>query len=233
MSKKKIKIDVVSDINCPWCYIGEQRLKSAMAAAGSNYDFEVYFKPFELNPNIPQEGQSKEEYFTNSYGPAILSQLGDMNKRMTETGRAEGIEFNFDKATSLSNTFNGHRLIWLADQYGVQEKVVNALFVSNFTEGDNVNDIALLKETGIANGIPAEKLEGFFESEEGKKEVREMEAWAQQAGIKGVPAFIFNEKYLVSGAQPAATFLEVFPQAAPAFEEIKAEGGSCDINGNC
>ncbi len=233
MNKKKIKIDIVSDINCPWCYIGEQRLKSAMEAASSSYDFEVYFKPFELNPNIPQEGQSKEEYFTNSYGPSFLSQLDAMNQRMTETGKADGIEFNFDKAINLSNTFNGHRLIWLADKYGVQQKVADALFYSNFTEGNNMNDISLLKKIGVEHGIPAEKLEGFFESEEGKKEVREMEAWAQQAGIKGVPAFIFNDKYLVSGAQPADTFLAVFPQAAPAFEEIQAEGGSCDINGYC
>ncbi|MDX5482917.1 MAG: DsbA family oxidoreductase [Hymenobacteraceae bacterium] len=233
MTKQKIKIDIVSDINCPWCYVGEQRLKKAMKEAGDKYDFDLSFKPFELNANLPQEGQDKLEYFKNSYGPSILSQLDAMNARMTAAGAEEGIRFNFDKVTTVNNTFNGHRLIWLAGACGVQEQVAHALFYSYFTEGRNMNDTTLLKEIGIANGIPAERLEGFFEGEEGKKEVREMEQWAQAAGITGVPAFIINDKYLVSGAQPAETFRQVFSQVAPVLENITAEGGSCGIDGCC
>lgn len=236
MSKQKIKIDIVSDINCPWCYVGEQRLKKAIATTEGNYEFDINFKPFELNASIPQEGVDRLEYFKNSYGPSILSQLDAMNQRMTDAGTEEGIQFNFDRTKTVNNTFNGHRLIWLAGQHGVQEKVANALFYSYFTEGNNMNDIALLKEIGLANGIPAAKLEGFFEGEEGTKEVRELEHWAQAAGITGVPAFIINDKYLISGAQPAATFLNVFSEVAPkapAFEEIATEGDSCGIDGNC
>ncbi|GHA56110.1 DsbA family oxidoreductase [Pontibacter akesuensis] len=236
MSKQKIKIDIVSDINCPWCYVGEQRLKKAIAATEGTYEFDINFKPFELNASIPQEGVDRVEYFKNSYGPGIVSQLDTMNQRMTDAGTEEGIQFNFDKLPRVNNTFNGHRLIWLADQHGVQKAVANALFYSHFTEGKNMNDTAVLKEVGIANGIPAEKLEGFFEGEEGTKEVRALEQWAQASGITGVPAFIINDKYLVSGAQPAATFLNVFSEVAPkapAFEEIKTEGDSCGIDGNC
>ncbi|MBC5994538.1 DsbA family oxidoreductase [Pontibacter cellulosilyticus] len=224
MTKQKIKIDIVSDINCPWCYVGEKRLEKAIEATEGKYEFDISFKPFELNANIPQEGQDKTEYFKNAYGPSILSQLGAMNQRMTETGAEVGIKFDFDKSTTVNNTFNGHRLIWLAGECGVQGKVAEALFYSYFTEGNNMNDTVLLTKIGLENGIPAEKLEGFFQSEAGKKEVREMEQWAQAAGITGVPAFIINNKYLISGAQPAETFLNVFQQVAPKFEKVEANG---------
>lgn len=233
MSKEKIKIDIVSDINCPWCYVGEKRLEKAIEATKDKYEFDISFKPFELNASLPQEGQDKQEYFKNAYGPAILPQLGAMNQRMTETGAEVGIEFNLDRSTKVNNTFNGHRLIWLAGECGVQEKVATALFYSYFTEGNNMNDTELLTKIGIENGIPAEKLDGFFESDAGKKEVREMEQWAQAAGITGVPAFIINDKYLVSGAQPADVFLNVFQQVAPSLEEINTTGNSCGIDGCC
>ncbi|GAB3204627.1 putative DsbA family dithiol-disulfide isomerase [Pontibacter aydingkolensis] len=233
MTKQKIKIDIVSDINCPWCYVGEKRLEKAIEATKEKYEFEVNFKPFELNATLPQEGQDKQEYFKNAYGPAILSKLDAMNQQMTETGAELGIAFNFDKSTTVNNTFNGHRLIWLAGECGVQEQVAETLFYSYFTEGNNMNDTDMLTKIGLENGIPAEKLDGFFESEAGKTEVREMEQWALAAGITGVPAFIINDKYLVSGAQPADTFLNVFQQVAPAFEEIKTEGGSCGVDGCC
>ena len=234
MNKQKIKIDIVSDINCPWCYVGEQRLKKAIAATNSKYDFDISFKPFELNASIEKDGMERMEYFRNNYGESILPQIDAMNQRLVEAGAEDGITFNFDKLTTVNNTFNGHRLIWLAGECGVQEKVANALFYSYFTEGNNMNDTALLTKIGVDNGIPAEKLEGFFESEAGKAEVREMEQWAQAAGITGVPAFVINDKFLVSGAQPSDTFLNVFSQVAPQLEEIKTdEGQSCGIDGNC
>ena len=233
MSKQKIKIDIVSDINCPWCYVGEQRLNSALAAAKDKYEFEVGFKPFELNASIAPEGMDKTEYFKNNYGPQILSQLDAMNQRLTDTGKEVGIEFKFDKSTKVNNTFNGHRLIWLAGEYGLQDKVAHALFYSYFTEGNNMNDTELLKKIGTENGIPADRLENFFESEEGKKEVREMEQWAQASGITGVPAFIINDQYLISGAQPTEVFQQVFAQVAPTLQHIKTDGESCGIDGCC
>lgn len=233
MNRQKIKIDIVSDVNCPWCYLGEQRLKEAMAAAGEGYEFSVSFKPFELSPKAPAEGENKEVYFARNYGEDALPRMQASSKHLTELGKAEGITFDFEKSEVIHNTLNSHRLIWLAGQYGVQEKVANALFKANFTDGKNVNDPEVLTEIGIVNGIPAERLEGFFAGEEGKQEVRELEQWAHQSGISGVPAFIFNDKYLVSGAQPASTLQEVFGQLKPAFEEIKPAGDSCEMDGNC
>jgi len=233
MSAQKIKIDIVSDINCPWCYVGEKRLNNAIATAKGNYNLEINFKPFELNAGIAPEGMDKKEYFKMNYGPQILSQLDAMNQRLSDVGKEAGIELNFDKSEKINNTFNGHRLIWLAGNYGVQQQVAEALFYSYFTEGGNMNDTTLLKEIGVANGIPADKLENFFESEEGKQEVREMEQWAQAAGIKGVPAFIINDTYLISGAQPEEVFHQVFEQVAPTLQTIATDGESCDVNGNC
>lgn len=233
MKKQKIKVDIVSDINCPWCFLGEHRFQKAVTEVADTYEFDVTFKPYELSPNAPQEGEPKEEYFIRNYGPAALSRLEGSSHQLSAAGEAEGVIFDFEKADRVHNTFNGHRLIWLAEQYGVQQEVALALFRSNFTEGQNVNDPAVLTQIGVENGIPAERLANFFSSDEGKEEVKALEQKVQRAGISGVPAFIFNDKYLVSGAQPAETFVKVFKQVAPApaLEEIKMEEASCGLNG--
>ena len=233
MSKQKIKVDIVSDINCPWCYLGEARLQKAIEETDGDYEFEVAFKPFELNPNAPQEGQNKEEYFIRNYGEEALPRLNASSQQLTEMGKAEGVTFNFDKSAVVHNTFNGHRLIWLAGQYGVQKQVAIALFEANFTEGKDMNDPEVLTEIGVASGIPAERLQNFFSSREGAEEVKQLELWAQQSGISGVPAFILNDKYLVSGAQPAETLKDVFKQVAPALEIIQTDGASCSVDGEC
>src|SRR5688572_14434213 len=142
MNKQQIKIDIISDINCPWCYLGEARLQKAIAQTQDKYDFQVQFKPYELNPTAPAEGENKREYFVRNYGPAGLSRLAESSRHIKEAGHAEGLVFDFDKSTNIYNTFNGHRLIWLAAQYGVQLSVAKALFVANFTNGENVNDPA-------------------------------------------------------------------------------------------
>ncbi|PSR52736.1 DsbA family oxidoreductase [Adhaeribacter arboris] len=233
MAKSKIKIDIISDINCPWCYLGEARLQQALTQTNDQYVAEITFKPFELNPNAAPEGEDKQEYFIRHYGSEALPRLHASSKQLTEAGKAEGIVFNFEKADKVHNTFNGHRLIWLAGQYGVQVAVAKALFAANFTHGENVNDPAVLTLIGRQHGIPAEKLENFFATDEGKKEVKSLESWAQQVGISGVPAFIMNDQYLVSGAQPAETFLRVFEQIAPELKPISTDGPSCEVNGIC
>lgn len=233
MTKSKLKIDIVSDINCPWCYLGEARLQNALTQTNDTFAAEVRFKPFELNPNAVPEGEDKQEYFIRHYGSEALPRLNASSKQLAEAGKAEGVVFDFDKASKVHNTFNGHRLIWLAGQYGVQVAVAKALFEANFTHGKNVNDPAVLSQIGQEQGIPAERLENFFASEEGKTEVKSLEKWAQQVGISGVPAFIINDQYLISGAQPAETFLRVFEQIAPELEVITSDGPSCDSNGVC
>lgn len=233
MSKPKIKIDIISDVNCPWCYVGDTRLKKAISAANGRYDFEISFKPFELDPTLPPEGLDRGEYFTKKFGAQAAPQIAAMNQRLQDAGAEDGLRFNFEEMKTVNNTFNAHRLIWLAGEYGVQEQVAHALFYSYFTEAKNMNEVEVLTQIGVTNGIPAERLNGFFQGEEGKNEVSSLEQWAYSAGITGVPAFIFNDQYLVSGAQPAETFSQVFAQLAPSLEPINLTGDSCDLNGNC
>lgn len=233
MSKQKIKIDIVSDINCPWCYLGEARLEKVLNQTQSKYDFDIQFKPFELNPFAPAEGENKKDYFIRNYGQEGLSRLNESSRHLEESGLVEGIKFNFDKATRVHNTLNGHRLIWLADKYGVQPQIAKALFLANFTNGENLNDSAVLTRIGEENGIPDEVLKEFFAGEEGKAEVKALEQQAQQAGISGVPAFIINDRYLVSGAQPTETIVNVLQQIAPVYNSLVNEGATCEIDGNC
>lgn len=229
MSNTKIEVDIISDINCPWCYLGEKYFHDAVKATGGQYEFKVSLKPFELNPEASAEGEEKEKYFIRNYGTEGLDKMADSNNLITAAGKEVGLEYNFDKLTKIHNTFNGHRLIWLAGKYGVQEQVAEALYFQNFTLGTNVNDVDLLKKIGIDNNIPADKLNAFFESEEGKMEVKKMERDAQEAGVRGVPAFILNKKYLLSGAQPSEAFLKAFEQIAPKLEEIKSDHSDSDF----
>jgi|SRR6185437_783618 len=227
MEKNKIKVTVVADVVCPWCYMGEARLKNAIEEVKDKYDVEIDLMPFELNPDTPDKGENHKEYLAKKFGSS--SRVDAAHAQMTQLGKEEGIEYNFDKVGVTSNTFKAHRLIWLAKQYGVQEQVANDLYKSYFTDGKDVNDIEILKSVAITNGIPKEKIETFFAGDEGAAEVRQMEEEAHLAGITGVPAFIINNKYLVSGAQPAEVFKEVFEKVAPsALVEIKANGNVCD-----
>jgi predicted DsbA family dithiol-disulfide isomerase len=231
---QSIKIDIVSDVNCPWCFLGEQRLKQAVATAGNGFEVSIRFKPFELNPQAPAEGEDKDVYFRRVYGPEALPRLQSSSEHLRELGRQEGIVFDFDKAKRVHNTFQAHRLIWLAEQFGVQEKVAHALFEANFTEGKNINDPAVLSEIGISQGIPAERLQNFFNSQEGVSEVRALEHWAQRSGISGVPAFIFNDKYLISGAQPTETFQQIFSKLEQEeIENSKGDTCSTEEGGEC
>lgn len=237
MSNTKIKVDIISDINCPWCYLGEKYFHDAVKATKKLYDFEITLKPFELNPQAPAEGEAKETYFLRNYGSDGLEKMADSNSRITAAGKEVGLIFNFDKLTKVHNTFNGHRLIWLAGKYDVQEQVALALYMKNFELGENVNDLNLLRTIGKDSGIPADELDGFFESDKGKEEVKKMERDAQQAGVRGVPAFVLNKKYLLSGAQPTDAFISAFEQIAPKLEDIKSDNtsseSSCGIDGNC
>ena len=109
MEKQKIKIDIFSDINCPWCYVGERRLKKAIESVEGTYDFDLNFKAYELNANIPQEGISRLDYFKKNFGEQKMAQIPMMDKHLTDTGAAEGIAFDFSDDMSVNNTFNGHR----------------------------------------------------------------------------------------------------------------------------
>jgi predicted DsbA family dithiol-disulfide isomerase len=224
--KRKIKIEIFSDVVCPWCYLGENRLQKAILAKSPQFEVSVHYRPFELNPELPENGVNQLEHLSEKFGSK--SRVEAVHAQLTNLGEVEGVPFNFDKVSKLPNTFKAHRLIWLADKYGVQEKVVKALFSVYFAKGEDVGDETVLIKTGIDNGIPAEKLQGFFSSDEGLEAVRQLEQQAYQLGIQAVPSFVINDQFLVRGAQESNIFEEVLEKAAPPIQEIVSDGKLCE-----
>jgi predicted DsbA family dithiol-disulfide isomerase len=208
MNKAKIKIDIITDVVCPWCYIGEHRLNKAIEETKDQFEFELDLKPFELDPNTPQEGKNHLEYLVKLMGSE--ERVKEAHAMMEEMGEAEGLHYHFEKIKTIANTLNAHRLIWLAKQFSTETRVAKDLYRANFSEGKNVNDINILKSIGLQNGIPKARLEEFFSGDEGRKEVIVMEEDAHRANINSVPAFVVNNKYLIRGAQSSDTFKEVF-----------------------
>jgi predicted DsbA family dithiol-disulfide isomerase len=212
MNKPKIKIDIITDVVCPWCYIGEHRLQKAISETSDQFDFELTIKPFELDPNTPPEGKDHMSYLVKLMGNE--DRVKEAHAMMTEMAEVEGLHYNFDKIKIIPNTLNAHRLIWLAKQFNKEIQVSKDLYRSNFSEGKNVNDLQVLKSIGINNGIPEERLDALFSGEEGRKEVILMEEDAHRSNIHSVPSFIVNNKYLIRGAQSSSTLKDAFQRIA-------------------
>lgn len=205
---QKIKVDVVSDVVCPWCYIGKRRLERAMEILKDKFEFEITYWPFELNPQMPMEGQNQKEYLTAKFGSE--SQYDKLTQHVTNIANEEGLHFDYSKQTISPNTRDAHRLIWLAKQEGVQPQVKEALMNAYFVKGENLAK----KETLIAivaeAGLNKEKSETMLQSDEGIAEVAYLEQLNHQRGISGVPFYIVNDKYGISGAQPTSAFINAF-----------------------
>jgi predicted DsbA family dithiol-disulfide isomerase len=168
--------------------------------------------PFQLNPEMPHEGLNRKLYRSKKFGSWERSQ--GMDAQVTAAGQSVGIEFRYDLQTHTPNTFDSHRLVWLAGNSGVQDAVVEALFRAYFCEGANFSDQTKLVEIGASAGMEVAELKRLFASDEGAPEVREEEQRARMLGISGVPFYVINEAVSFSGAQPAETFLEAFRAAA-------------------
>ncbi len=200
-----IQIDVYSDVICPWCYLGKARLEKALTLYSKASEVEVRYLPYELNPATPEEGYDRKQYLERKYGSAIKS----ADERLKKFGKEAGIEFDFDKAARIPNTFLAHRLGWLADQKGIGLKAVNDLHKAYFTDGVDVGNAESLAKLAATWGWNETEILAFLKSEQGSEEVRALEEKAYNLGVTGVPFFVFNNKVAVSGAQAVETFLEV------------------------
>jgi predicted DsbA family dithiol-disulfide isomerase len=203
-------IAIYSDLICPWCYIGKRRMEEALRQLPPNSDASRSWHPFQLNPEMPREGLNRKLYRSKKFGSWEQSQA--MDAQVTAAGKTVGIEFRYDLQTHTPNTFDSHRLVWLAGTSGVQDAVVEALFRAYFCEGANFSNQTKLIEVGAAAGMDALELKRFFASEAGASAVREEEQRARMLGISGVPLFVINEALSFSGAQPAETFLDALRQ---------------------
>ncbi|HHP7245316.1 MAG TPA: DsbA family oxidoreductase [Elainellaceae cyanobacterium] len=205
-----LNIEVVSDVICPWCFVAKRRLEQAIEDVRDRYEFRTAWHPFQLNPTIPAEGIERRIYRTAKFGCWEHSRALDM--RLVEVGKSVGIDFAFDQIQWTPNTFDAHRLIWLAQQESVQEYMVEALFRAYFEQGQNIGDRQILTEIALKSGIDDKRLMQFWNTDDGSTAVNDEEAAARRLGISSVPYIIINGKYSLSGAQDSQTIVSAFDQ---------------------
>jgi predicted DsbA family dithiol-disulfide isomerase len=190
-------IDVISDVICPWCFLGKRRLDKAIALV-PDVDVSVRWRPFFLDPTIPPEGQDRRQYLVNKFGEERLKTL---HHPLDEAGRIDGVPFHFDKITRTPNTLNAHRVIRWSSEDGLQQQVVEALFAAYWRDGRDVGDVATLVAIGKASGMDGKRLKRDLLSDRDRLEVFGDVQQAQSMGVQGVPTFVMAQRFGVSGAQ--------------------------------
>lgn len=204
-----LSVDVISDVICPWCFIGKRRLEKAIAAHGG--PVRVRWHPFQLNPAMPKEGISRREYRIRKFGSWERSLELDAN--IVAVGKQEGIHFDFDRMERTPNTLDAHRLIWLADKDGVQDALVEALFRAYFTEGRDISNPQTLIDVVAEAGLDRKRAEATLNSDEGLDAIKEAGEQARRFRVDSVPFFVINNEITLGGAQPPDVFLTAFNQA--------------------
>ncbi len=203
-----ITVDVISDVICPWCFIGKRRLEKAIAAL--DLPVQVRWLPFQLNPTMPKEGISRREYRITKFGSWERSQ--ELDAKVIAVGKEESINFAFDRIERTPNTLDAHRLIWLADAKGIQDAVVEALFLAYFTKGRDISNRQTLLDVVAEAGQDRVKAESLLKGDKGTEALREAGELSRRHLVDGVPFFIINGQITLSGAQPPNAFVEAFRQ---------------------
>ena len=221
MEKTLLRIGIISDVVCPWCYIGKRRLEKAMTLTSDRFEFEKEYFPFELNPHIPEEGADYREYFCKKYGSDAKFQ--EVTAHVKKVAAAEGLEFNAEMQHRYPNTRNAHRVILMAREENRQDDVVEALFRAYFTEGFDLTKNENLIRIAVGAGMNGDKVDMLLQSNTGKVEIEIAETELQRLGITSVPLFIIQDKFPLSGAQSVEAFTKTFEEAAFASGEVHEE----------
>jgi predicted DsbA family dithiol-disulfide isomerase len=211
-----MKIDFVSDISCPWCAIGLNALEQALAEVRGEISAELHFQPFELNPQMPAEGQDIDEHIAQKYG-ASKEQMAANREQIRRRGEEVGFVFGEGKRSRIYNTFDAHRLLHWAEEaegQGRQRELKHALFEAYFTRGESPGDHAVLLAAVESVGLDRDRAAAILGSDEYAAEVRDRERMYLDAGIHSVPAVIINDRHLISGGQPAQVFAQALRQIA-------------------
>ena len=207
----KLKIDIVSDVVCPWCTIGYKRLEKAIKELGVEDQVEIEWQPFELNPNMPAEGQNVNEHITEKYG-STTEQQTESKRNMTEIGADLGFTFDYFDDMRMVNTFDAHVLLEYAKDFGKQTELKMALTKAFFSDRKDVSKKDILKETLLSVGLNANEALAKIDDEEARKEVRTKQDYWKNMGVNSVPTIVFNRKSAVTGAQPVDTFKQVLSE---------------------
>lgn len=239
---KKLKVEAWSDVVCPFCYIGKRQYEKALSQFADADDLELEFKSYQLDPGFVQDPDKKTDMKTNlmkKYG-RTAEQVDQMLEGITASAAQSGLEYRLEDAVSF-NTFEAHRVQKLAKEKGLGSAVEEAFFKAYFTEGKDLGNKEVLTTTAEAAGLTAEEVNRALTEEKYAELVREDIAEASKLGVNGVPFFVFDRKYAVSGAQPVEVFLNTMKavhdewskENAPKFKMADSSGASCDIDGNC
>jgi predicted DsbA family dithiol-disulfide isomerase len=202
-----LHIDIISDVICPWCFIGKRRLERALKLR-PEIAVDIAWRPFQLNPDMPREGMDRKAYLAAKFGAAAPAERIYAN--VAAAGLSVDIPFAFDRIRRTPNTRDAHRLIRLAGAEGRADAAVEALFRSHFIEARDIGDIAVLAEIGSEIGLDRDETRRWLESPAAVKEVIAEDRGARRLGINSVPCFVFAGQYAVSGAQDPEFFLPVF-----------------------
>lgn len=218
MTDRGFTIEIYSDVVCPWCYVGKRRLERALSQVGG--DITTTWRPFQLNPTMPKEGMDRTAYLEAKFGS--LDSFRQLEEHVLAAGASERISFAFEKIARTPNTFAAHRLIWLGEREGCQDGIVDSLFRGYFEEGADIGSIAMLVQLAEQAGLSREVVERFLQSNEGTTEVKAEEAAGHKLGIRGVPYFVVDGTYAISGAQPVDIFVSALQRVAADRAERKA-----------
>lgn len=209
MGEAKLRVDIVSDVVCPWCIIGYKQLEEALERTGT--EVEIHWQPFELNPNMPPEGQNIREHVAEKYG-ATAEQSAKTRAQMKELGESLGFTFSYNDDSRIVNTFQAHQLLFWANEQGREHDLKMALFDKYFTAGGDVSEADVLLEAVAEIGLDTVEAKTVLEDGRHAQAVREREEFWTSNGISGVPAMIFNQKHLVTGAQGADNYASILTQ---------------------
>jgi predicted DsbA family dithiol-disulfide isomerase len=206
---RSLAIDIVSDVVCPWCFVGKRRLERALELLRAEFPelvVKVRWLPFFLNPNTPLQGEPYRPFLEKKFGgPAAVEALWD---RLRAAGRSAGIEFAFEKITVRANTLQAHRLIHWAQAQGDADALVENLFAAHFLNGEHVGDVATLQRIAVGCGYPAAEVAAYLASDADADVVRAQERHAREIGVSSVPTFVFGGAQTLSGAETPETLLD-------------------------
>jgi len=210
-SANPIEVELIADLACPWCYLGLARLDRARAAR-PHLAVHLRWRPFLLNPHLPPEGMDRRAYLRAKFGGAAAAQR--VYQRIEEAGRTDGVTFAFDRMQRTPNTVLAQRLLLYAEQHGLGDPMMRALFRALFEEGRDLGDPAELLELGAAVGLERETLEAFLASDERADEIVASHRWAERLGVQGVPVFLVDRAHIIAGAQPPEVLTGLLDLAA-------------------
>ncbi|KWS36326.1 DsbA family oxidoreductase [Pseudomonas syringae] len=205
-----LKIDFISDVSCPWCVIGLRALDQALEALGDEVQAHIHFQPFELNPNMPAEGQDIKEHIAEKYG-STPEQIEGIHQTIRERGAELGFTFASGERR-IYNTFDAHRLLHWAEQQGKQHALKQALFEAYFSDLKDPSSHQTLADVAQKVGLDRLRAQAILDSDEYTSEVREAEQLLTSRGITSVPTMVFNDQYAVSGGQPVEVFVSAIRQ---------------------